>query len=143
MNNPECALCAPSEGIVIAQNELAHLLSDPFSSNPLHAVVAPKVHRESLLGDLTGEEWLAMQGLARVFSDRVREEHGYTDFTIGADIGEAAGAIAEHTHLVFATRYQGDEGNGATNSIGGVRGVIPGQADYKAPDYRVISYNRD
>ena len=54
-------------------------------------------------------------------------ERGYCDaFNLGQNVGEAAGQTVEWPHIHLIPRRAGD----TENPRGGVRGVIPGRADY-------------
>jgi diadenosine tetraphosphate (Ap4A) HIT family hydrolase len=49
-----------------------------------------------------------------------------TGFNLGVNAGTAAGQTVDHVHLHVIPRRKGD----VNNPKGGIRGVIPGQADY-------------
>ena len=53
-------------------------------------------------------------------------------FNIGLNMGEAAGQTVMYPHVHLIPRHHGD----SVDPIGGVRGVIPGQANYKAAGYQ-------
>jgi diadenosine tetraphosphate (Ap4A) HIT family hydrolase len=53
-------------------------------------------------------------------------------FNIGLNIGSAAGQTVMYPHIHLIPRMHGD----TPDPIGGVRGVIPGQANYKKSDYQ-------
>ena len=53
-------------------------------------------------------------------------------YNIGFNSGIAAGQTVMYPHVHLIPRHHGD----TENPTGGVRGVIPGQADYKANSYR-------
>jgi diadenosine tetraphosphate (Ap4A) HIT family hydrolase len=48
------------------------------------------------------------------------------------NMGTAAGQTVMYPHVHVIPRRQGD----AEDPVGGVRGVIPGQANYKKPAYK-------
>ena len=48
-------------------------------------------------------------------------------FNVGINSGAAAGQTVMHSHIHLIPRREGDN----PNPRGGVRGVIPGKADYK------------
>lgn len=64
-------------------------------------------------------------------TDMVRQ--GECDaFNIGINIGEAAGQTVMYPHVHLIPRRKGD----VADPVGGVRGVIPGQANYRREGYQ-------
>ena len=53
-------------------------------------------------------------------------------FNIGINMGEAAGQTVMYPHVHLIPRRHGD----CADPVGGVRGVIAGQANYKATGYQ-------
>ena len=53
-------------------------------------------------------------------------------FNIGINMGEAAGQTVMYPHVHLIPRRYGD----SSDPVGGVRGVIPGQANYKTIGYQ-------
>ena len=53
-------------------------------------------------------------------------------FNIGINCGSAAGQTVMYPHVHLIPRRTGD----CADPVGGVRGVIPGQANYRQPHYR-------
>jgi diadenosine tetraphosphate (Ap4A) HIT family hydrolase len=53
-------------------------------------------------------------------------------FNIGINFGEAAGQTVMYPHVHMIPRRNGD----CTDPVGGVRGVIAGQANYKKEGYK-------
>jgi superfamily II DNA or RNA helicase/HKD family nuclease/diadenosine tetraphosphate (Ap4A) HIT family hydrolase len=68
-------------------------------------------------------ELLAAIQRARLAIERVHRPDGYN---IGVNVGEAAGQTILHLHVHVIPRYHGD----VDEPRGGVRGIIPGKADY-------------
>lgn len=58
-------------------------------------------------------------------------------FNIGLNIGDVAGQTVMYPHVHLIPRRVGD----CANPIGGVRGVIPGQANYKSAGYQNPNVN--
>ena len=56
----------------------------------------------------------------------------YDGYNIGFNSGTVAGQTVMYPHVHLIPRRTGD----CANPIGGVRGVIPGQANYKAAVYK-------
>jgi diadenosine tetraphosphate (Ap4A) HIT family hydrolase len=54
-------------------------------------------------------------------------------FNIGINMGEAAGQTVMYPHVHLIPRRQGD----CADPVGGVRGVIAGQANYRAAGYQL------
>ena len=54
-------------------------------------------------------------------------------FNIGINMGEAAGQTVMYPHVHLIARRHGD----CADPVGGVRGVIAGQANYKATGYQL------
>jgi len=54
-------------------------------------------------------------------------------FNIGLNMGEAAGQTVMYPHVHLIPRRTGD----TFDPVGGVRGVIPGQANYRKGDYQL------
>lgn len=60
-------------------------------------------------------------------------EQGHCDaFNVGINMGRAAGQTVMYPHVHLIPRRVGD----CADPTGGVRGVIVGQANYKATDYQ-------
>ena len=60
-------------------------------------------------------------------------EHGVCDgFNIGMNRGESAGQTVMYPHVHLIPRRHGD----CSDPVGGVRSVVPGQANYKKPGYK-------
>lgn len=53
-------------------------------------------------------------------------------FNVGLNMGPAAGQTVMYPHVHLIPRRQGD----CTDPVGGVRGVIAGQANYKTGNYK-------
>jgi diadenosine tetraphosphate (Ap4A) HIT family hydrolase len=54
-------------------------------------------------------------------------------FNLGLNMGEAAGQTVMYPHVHLMPRHTGD----TVDPVGGVRGVIPGQANYRKGDYQL------
>ena len=57
----------------------------------------------------------------------LKEDPTVLGFNVGTNSGAAAGQTVMHSHIHLIPRREGDN----PNPRGGVRGVIPGKADYK------------
>jgi len=54
-------------------------------------------------------------------------------FNVGLNMGEAAGQTVMYPHVHLMPRRAGD----TVDPVGGVRGIIPGQANYRKGDYQL------
>jgi ATP adenylyltransferase len=118
--------CTPSESI-IAKNSLAFMISDGFPVTHLHTLVIPKRYVSDYF-ELYSSEERAIQQLLRQARAAIREQDGtVTAFNVGINAGAAAGQTVPHCHVQLIPRREGD----SANPRGGVRGVIPGRADYR------------
>ena len=70
---------------------------------------------------------------AMLYGRRMVEQGHCEAFNIGINIGPAAGQTVMYPHVHFIPRRMGD----TPNPVGGVRGVVFGQADYKATGYQL------
>jgi diadenosine tetraphosphate (Ap4A) HIT family hydrolase len=68
---------------------------------------------------------------AMLYGRRMVEQGRCEGFNIGINVGPAAGQTVMYPHVHFIPRRTGD----CTDPIGGVRGAIPGQANYKVSGY--------
>ena len=126
--DPECPFCNPGVADRILSNEWGYARWDGFPVSPGHVLVIPHQH---------APDWWAVDERTRMglsaLVDEVREllearlprPDGYN---VGFNAGAAAGQTVGHLHIHVIPRYRGD----VANPTGGVRGVIPGRADYRA-----------
>jgi diadenosine tetraphosphate (Ap4A) HIT family hydrolase len=116
----------------IAENDLAFAVLDGFPVSPGHTLVLPKRLHPSFFGLLPHEQnaMIALVNERRMYlkgTYRADRPLDYPDaFTIGINDGEAAGQTVAHAHIHIIPRYRGD----VPNPRGGIRGVIPGRANY-------------
>ena len=68
---------------------------------------------------------------AMLYGRRMVEQGHCEGFNIGINVGPAAGQTVMYPHVHLIPRRTGD----CANPVGGVRGVIFGQADYKTTGY--------
>lgn len=66
---------------------------------------------------------------------RLQKSHACDGFNIGINCGKAAGQTVMYPHIHWIPRDIGD----CRDPVGGVRGVIPGQANYHSISYRLPS----
>jgi len=79
-------------------------------------------------------------GIKKCFSDafdlgqHLVQEKQCDGFNIGINCGREAGQTVMYPHIHLIPRRNGD----CDDPVGGVRGVIPGQANYRKDTYRPI-----
>ena len=88
-----------------------------------HLLFVPKVNTPDNIMDCFRlaqryGEWVVLKGDADAYN-------------LGMNCGTAAGQTVMYPHVHMIPRRHGD----VEDPVGGVRGVIPGQANYKKPDY--------
>lgn len=105
--------------------QVAFALDDAFPVTPGHRLVAP-VRHAARLEELALEEWQAVFQLVHNEARRLRSEPGVEGVNIGVNSGEAAGQTIDHAHVHVIPRRAGD----VPDPRGGVRWIIPEQADY-------------
>jgi diadenosine tetraphosphate (Ap4A) HIT family hydrolase len=150
-----CPFCTLPPERIIAENDLCVAIRDAYPVSEGHTLVIPKRHVETWF-EATAEEQAGLMALVDVvrrrlsgaqamarsstsssnFGDqdfaeapvhlnaRRRTPNGYN---IGINVGEAAGQTVMHLHVHVIPRYLGD----VEDPTGGVRGVIPGKANYR------------
>jgi len=109
----------------VNENESAIAIRDQFAVSPGHTLVVPKRVIASLF-DLSDEEILDCWRLLNAERNRLEKEFSPDGFNVGVNIGEIAGQTIPHAHIHLIPRYKGD----TPTPRGGVRGVIPGKANY-------------
>jgi diadenosine tetraphosphate (Ap4A) HIT family hydrolase len=96
---------------------------DRYPVTPGHLLFVPKInYMDDILHCYRAAhrygDWLVLKGQADAYN-------------VGMNRGEAAGQTVMYPHVHMIPRHHGD----CADPVGGVRGVIPGQANYKKPDY--------
>lgn len=66
------------------------------------------------------------------YGQTLKQQGGCDGFNVGMNCGHAAGQTVMYPHVHCIPRRSGD----CANPSGGIRGVIPGQADYRSTQYR-------
>lgn len=72
--------------------------------------------------------------LAMIMGEAMVKRGECDAFNVGINSGSAAGQTVMYPHVHLIPRRQGD----CTDPVGGVRGVIPGQANYRSESYQAI-----
>ncbi len=122
----DCPLCTVEEGRLLLAGPLAFTIRDPHPVNPGHTLVVLRRHVADYF-DATGPEQAAIwQMVAQVKAGLDAELDPRPDgYNVGFNAGGAAGQTVMHAHVHVIPRYVGD----VANPRGGVRSVIPGEAD--------------
>lgn len=116
---------APWDNVVEVKSTTVVFL-DRYPCTPGHRLYVPK--------DNDNANWVV-----RAFEDALADgnhmvNEGLCDaFNIGLNMGQAAGQTVMYPHVHLIPRKWGD----VEDPVGGVRGVIPGQANYKLNSYRL------
>jgi hypothetical protein len=100
------------------------VFQDRFPVTPGHLLFVPQYNTDTVIMECLKS---AMQ------EGRRQVAAGECDaFNIGINLGEAAGQTVMYPHVHLIPRRLGD----CADPVGGVRGVIPGQANYRTADYQ-------
>jgi diadenosine tetraphosphate (Ap4A) HIT family hydrolase len=97
---------------------------DKYPVAPGHLLFVPKYNTISLLNT-------AFDDAFRYGQNKVNNGD-WDGFNIGMNYNEAAGQTVPWPHIHLIPRYFGD----VKDPTGGVRAVIPGQANYKSAEYQ-------
>jgi diadenosine tetraphosphate (Ap4A) HIT family hydrolase len=101
------------------------VFQDRYPVSPGHLLFVPQYNTDAVI--LNCFETALREGRRMVRS-------GECDaFNIGLNMGEAAGQTVMYPHVHLIPRKHGD----CADPVGGVRGVILGQANYKAAGYQL------
>jgi diadenosine tetraphosphate (Ap4A) HIT family hydrolase len=101
------------------------VFEDRYPVAPGHLLFVPQYNTDAVISDCF--ETAMREGRRMVAA-------GECDaFNIGINCGEAAGQTVMYPHVHLIPRRHGD----CADPIGGVRGVISGQANYKADGYQL------
>jgi diadenosine tetraphosphate (Ap4A) HIT family hydrolase len=114
---------------LLAEDGLAVAFKDGFPVNPGHALIVPRRHVADLF-ELTADEQAALWRLLPEVKQRLDARHSPAGYTVGVNVGEAAGQTVGHVHVHLIPRYAGD----VEDPRGGVRWVVPERAAYWKAD---------
>lgn len=121
-----CPFCDIPKDRVIAENGPCVAVRDHYPVSPGHSLIIPRRHIASFR-EMAAEEWGAVHSLAEELAKRLQaEDPSVQGFNLGINDGRAAGQTIPHVHIHLIPRRSGD----VRKPRGGVRGVIPGKADY-------------
>lgn len=109
---------------IIWTNEYVTIFRDRFPVTTGHMLVVPQ--------DTTHEMIQKALSQAHIEGERMVLLGLCEGYNIGLNMGAVAGQTVMYPHVHVIPRRSGD----TPDPVGGVRGVIPGQANYRKPDYR-------
>jgi diadenosine tetraphosphate (Ap4A) HIT family hydrolase len=101
------------------------IFRDRFPVTPGHLLFVPESDQLALITQCFQLAYLRGQAMTR---------NGDCDaFNVGMNIGVAAGQTVMYPHIHLIPRRSGD----CEDPVGGVRAVIPGQANYRKSGYEI------
>lgn len=106
-------------------NTYVQVFYDRYPVTTGHLLFVPRIN--------TTEMILVAMGAAIQEGTRMVNRSECNAFNIGLNMGKAAGQTVMYPHVHLIPRRVGD----CEDPVGGVRGVIPGQANYKKADYQL------
>ena len=123
---PACIFCKLPPGRIQYEDGPCIAFLDGYPVSKGHTLLIPRRHAASFR-DLTSDEMAAILRLAQLAADRLQQDDPtITGFNFGANDGVSGGQSVFHCHFHLIPRRDGDH----PNPRGGIRGVIPGRADY-------------
>jgi len=126
-----CPFCDLADERILATDGPCIAFRDGFPVSDGHTLIIPRRHVASFR-NLTPEEIAAIHRLAGKLADELQsEDSSITGFNFGANDGTDAGQSVFHCHFHLIPRRTGDH----PSPRGGIRGVIPGRADYPCPHH--------
>jgi diadenosine tetraphosphate (Ap4A) HIT family hydrolase/5-methylcytosine-specific restriction endonuclease McrA len=124
---PSCPFCETGDREVLLQDSLAIVVRDGYPVTEGHVLVVPKRHAADYFDLGTAEVSACQRLLAEARALLLAKDASIQGFNVGINSGEVAGQTVNHCHVHLIPRRAGD----SANPRGGVRGVIPGKADYR------------
>ena len=97
---------------------------DRYPVTPGHLLFVPQYNTDTVIIDCFNS--------AMLYGRRMVADGKCAAFNIGINMGREAGQTVMYPHVHLIPRRVGD----CKDAVGGVRGVIPGQANYKTADYQ-------
>jgi diadenosine tetraphosphate (Ap4A) HIT family hydrolase len=121
-----CPFCELPPERIVNQNSLAVAFYDAFPVTPLHTLVIPRRHAANWFELYEPERRAIGLLLDSARAIVLQRDPSVTSFNIGMNNGEDAGQTVFHAHVHLIPRRRRD----VERPHGGIRGVIPGKADY-------------
>lgn len=101
------------------------VFKDQFPVTDGHLLFVPKYNTPTVITDAF--ESAMLEG------KHMREDGRCDGFNVGINMGTAAGQTVMYPHIHLIPRRVGD----VADPVGGVRGVVPGQANYRNDNYKL------
>lgn len=120
-----CPLCVVNDDLVYFRGEHAVVLWDPMPVSRGHTLIVTRRHVASWF-DATSEEQRELYRCIAVARAVIDVRHGPDGYTVGFEIGQAAGQAVPHLHMHVIPRYDGD----VPNPLGGIRWVVSRRGAY-------------
>jgi diadenosine tetraphosphate (Ap4A) HIT family hydrolase len=114
-----CVFCPPRPDLVFHRGTLVWGLWDAIPVAPGHALLVTVRHVETWF-DASDAERMELALATSVARQAILERFGAAGFTLGVNVGAAAGQTVAHLHLHVIPRRWGD----VANPRGGVRHVV-------------------
>lgn len=116
----KCPFCSPNTKLeLLAETAMSYAVLDGYPISRGHALVLPKKHEANFF-DLSLEEqndcWLVANNVQQRLANRFTPG----GFTVGLNIGAAAGQRMDHAGIHIIPRYKGD----VANPAGGIRNIL-------------------
>jgi diadenosine tetraphosphate (Ap4A) HIT family hydrolase len=118
---------APWDDLVWQDFHIA-VYRDRYPVTPGHLLFVPKYNEPAIISQALSS--------ALFEGNRLVDAGECSGFNIGLNMGTDAGQTVMYPHVHLIPRRKGD----CEDPVGGVRGVIPGQANYKSTAYKNIVY---
>jgi diadenosine tetraphosphate (Ap4A) HIT family hydrolase/5-methylcytosine-specific restriction endonuclease McrA len=127
-----CPFCSLGKERVVLENALAVAVRDLYPVTAGHMLVIPKRHALDYFDLGSAEQRACDRLLIEARKLTLSTDPTVAGFNVGANVGVAAGQTVMHCHIHLIPRRSGD----SPNPRGGVRGVVPGKADYVGDERR-------
>jgi len=121
----DCIFCNSASDRVFIDTANWYAMWDAFPVSEGHALIIPKLHVENWF-DAAEQLQTELTAAIGIVQSRIESLHQPAGYNVGFNAGEAAGQTVFHLHIHVMPRYAGD----VEDPRGGVRGVIPGKANY-------------
>jgi diadenosine tetraphosphate (Ap4A) HIT family hydrolase len=122
-----CPFCNPDiDREILMENVSSFAIYDKFPVNPGHVLVIPKRHVSHYF-ELSVKEQTSCTLLLNKIKKDIDKRYQPDAYTVGINVGVAAGQTVPHVHIHLIPRYLGD----VEHPEGGVRGVIPERQKYR------------
>ncbi len=115
-----CPFCSPSPKLrLLTETTRSYTVLDGYPVSKGHALILPKTHTANFFDLSLADQqdcWLLAGHVQRMLSNR----YAPAGFTVGLNVGAAAGQRMEHASLHVIPRYAGD----VKNPAGGIRNLL-------------------